>query len=167
MLQITSEIVKAAHMAAQEMNREMECVHVHEDGHCTIGTDGKTTTPVDWGDVVYTYDPNRTVDPWDCFVPVPCGCGPHAADDPADLCDRCKAVMAYEAELAEEEDDEDDRPPQCEKCCRDLEPHGPIHTGTSMTGEANYIWGKCPECGEEVEVYEQGGNGWPFWPDPA
>ena len=66
-MQITQQILDAAAAAAETMDAETECVHVYSDGSVAVGTDGKSTQPTAWGDVVATYHPDRAADPWDCF----------------------------------------------------------------------------------------------------
>jgi len=67
-MQITQQILDSAIAAAATMHTD-ECVHVHANGSCTTGTDGRSTAPTAgcWGSVVATYHPDRAEDPWDCF----------------------------------------------------------------------------------------------------
>ena len=68
-MQITQQILDAAAAAAETMDAETECVHVHA-GTCTTGTDGKSTVSGAPSGVAYTYHPDRAEDPWDCFEAV-------------------------------------------------------------------------------------------------
>ena len=78
--------VTAAAYAAETMDAETECVHVHADGTCTTGTDGRSTQPTaGWGSVVTTYHPDRAEDPWDCFEAAKEGEG-EGDEEPTTMC---------------------------------------------------------------------------------
>ena len=44
------------------------CVHVHADGSVSVGTDGASTTPQNWGSVVAIYHPALAEEAWDCLL---------------------------------------------------------------------------------------------------
>ena len=102
-MKITQQILDAAAAAAATMHTETECVHVYSDGSVAVGTDGRSTQPTAWGNVVATYHPDRAADPWDCFEAV----GDGEGDDEGTTTPCTYAEWCREAPASEEHPDDE------------------------------------------------------------
>lgn len=65
-MRITPKLLAKAASEAEKL-APGECVHIWKDGSCTTGTEYESTTPSGPDEIVATYHPGRSDDPWDCL----------------------------------------------------------------------------------------------------
>jgi len=66
-MRLTPNHFRIAEHAAENL-APGECVHFHEDGLLSSGTDYESTIPVEPSGIAWTYHPGRGVDQWDRMV---------------------------------------------------------------------------------------------------
>ena len=109
-----AKTLTAAAYAAATMHTETECVHVHADGSVAVGTDGRSTQPTAWGDVVATYHPDRAADPWDCFEAAKEGEGDDDGTTPmCTYAEWCEAAKEGEEHPDDEGEGDEGTTPMC------------------------------------------------------
>jgi len=159
-----AKTLTAAAYAAATMHTETECVHVHADGSVAVGTDGRSTQPTAWGDVVATYHPDRAADPWDCFEAAKEGEGDdEGTTTPCTYAEWCEAAKEGEEHPDDEgEGDDEGTTPMCtyaEWCeaAKEGEEHpddeGEGDEGTTPMCTCAKVWGGDGggPCGHEAE----------------